>query len=144
FRLYLLLRENPRLVCAPDAAFLLAVAGHRKAFYLEQDRNTSGVRQIAASKTQGYAVMAQQQLHRRHFPESTIPTFSVLMIAPTDRRRDALRKAIFGKPGAELWKFAAVPDLSPEQFLFDPIFFPCEGEPKPLVKASDDASSADA
>ncbi len=69
FRLYTLLRESPRLICAPDAAFMLAVGEHRKAFYLEQDRNTSGVRQVAASKTPGYAALAERQLHRRHFPE---------------------------------------------------------------------------
>lgn len=134
FRLYLLLRESPRLVAAPDAAFLLSVAGHNKAFYLEQDRNTSGVRQIAASKTQGYTEMAKRGSHRRHFPTATVESFSVLMIAPTDRRRDALRKAIREKPGAELWKFAAAPDLRPDTFLHSPIFYPCAGDPMPLVK----------
>ena len=77
FRLYTLLRESPRLICAPDSAFMLSVGPHRKAFYLEQDRNTSGVRQIAASKTPGYAALAERQLHRQHFPETTLDTFSV-------------------------------------------------------------------
>jgi hypothetical protein len=134
FRLYTLIRESPRLVCAPDAAFMLTVKGHSKVFYLEQDRNTSGVRQIAASKTQGYAVMAQFQMHRKHFPGATLDAFTVLMIAPTHRRRDALRKAIHGKPGSELWRFAAVPDVTPDQFLHSPIFYPCVGDPTPLIK----------
>jgi hypothetical protein len=135
FRLFTLLRESPRLVCAPDSAFLLSVAGHRKAFYLEQDRNTSGVRQIAASKTQGYAVMAHQKLHLRHFPTATVETFGVVMIAPTERRRDALRKAIADKPGATLWRFASATDLTPETFLHSSIFYPCVGERTALVKA---------
>lgn len=134
FRLYTLLRESPRLVCAPDSAFLLAVAGHSKTFYLEQDRATSGVTQIAASKTPGYAMLAQTNLHRRHF-QSTADSFSVLMVTPSERRRDALRKAIKDKPGAELWRFAHVADLIPDKVLFEPVWFSCKKEePDPLVK----------
>ena len=133
FRLYLLIHENPRLVCAPDAAFLLEMDGHRKAFYLEQDRNTSGTRQIAASKTKGYSVMAEQALHRKHFPDETIGSFSVLMIAPDERRRDALRKAIKDKPGADLWKFACLRDVTPETFFHGPVFHPCAGQPTALM-----------
>lgn len=142
YRLYTLIRETPRLVCAPDAAFLLTVNAHSKVFYVEQDRNTSGVRQIASSKTQGYAVMAHTEMHRRHYPTATVNSFSVLMVAPTARRRDALRKAIHGKPGSELWRFAAVPDLTPRSFLNSPIFYPCTGDPLPLVKLQPDTAAA--
>ena len=134
YRIYTLIQESPRLVCAPDAAFVLEVRGHAKVFYLEQDRNTSGVAQIAASKTAGYAALAERQLHRKHFPQTTLDAFSVLMIAPSERRRDALKKAIREKPDAALWRFAAVSDLTPETFLFAPVFHPCEGEPLPLIK----------
>lgn len=134
FRLYTLLRESPRLVCAPDAAFLLALRGHKKVFYLEQDRNTSGVNRIAASKTPGYAELAARQLHRRHFPDATVESFTVLVVTTTARRRDALRKALRGKPGADLWKFVARPELQPETFLHEPIHYPCDGEPVALVK----------
>jgi hypothetical protein len=136
FRLYTLIRESPRLVCAPDAAFLLTVRGHSKVFYLEQDRNTSGVFQIASSKTPGYAAMAEQQLHRRHFPESTLDDFSVLMVAPTPKRRDALRKAIRDKGAAKLWRFAAAGEVQPDKFLHEPIWCPVDGEPTPLIKGS--------
>ena len=134
YRIYTLINETPRLVCAPDAAFLLAMRGHAKVFYLEQDRNTSGVAQIAASKTAGYAAMAERCLHRRHFPQTTLDAFSVLMVAPSERRRDALKKAIREKPGAALWRFVAVQDLTPERFLVAPIFHRCDGEPLPLIK----------
>ena len=42
YRLYELVSDPvaPRVVCVPDAAFLLAKDGHRKIFYLEQDRDT--------------------------------------------------------------------------------------------------------
>jgi len=134
FRLYTLIRQSPRLICAPDAAFLLTFKGHRKIFYLEQDRNTSGVNQIASSKTPGYAAMAEQQTHRRHFPQATIDDFSVLMIAPTPRRRDALRKAIREKLGAKLWRFAAAADVQPDKVLYAPIWHGIESAPTPLIK----------
>ena len=141
YRLYTLLRESPRLVCVPDAAFLLSIGPHRKVFYLEQDRATTGVRQIAARKTPGYAELATQDMHRRHFPEATVDSFTVLMIAPTARRRDALRKALNGKSGADLWKFAAEGDLTVASFLHEPVFFPCEGDPVPLVESRSPATS---
>ena len=142
FRLYTLLRENPRLVCAPDSAFLLSVKGRSKIFYLEQDRATSGVTQIAASKTPGYAALAQSNLHRRHFAAST-ENFSVLMVAPTERRRDALRKAIEDRPSAALWRFATATDLMPDKVFFEPVWFSChKAEPDPLVKQPTDESAS--
>jgi protein involved in plasmid replication-relaxation len=134
FRLYSLLRTSPRLICAPDAAFLLATRGHSKVFYLEQDRATTGVHQIAASKAQGYAVLSEVNGHRRHFPESTVESFTVLMVAPNARRRDALRKVIGEKRGASLWRFASQEDVKPEKLLFQPIWYPCDGEPESLIK----------
>ncbi len=134
FRLYTLLRSVPRLVCAPDAAFLLNARGHAKVFYLEEDRATSGVQQIAATKTQGYAVLAEVFGHRRHFPQATVDKFTVLMVAPNARRRDALRKALRDKPGASLWRFASAEEMQPEGLLHEPIWHPCEGEPAPLIK----------
>lgn len=138
YRLFTLLRESPRLVSAPDAAFLLESQGHSKTFYLEQDRATSGVQQVASGKTLGYAAMAEQKLERRHF-SATVPGFSVLMIAPNDRRRDALRKAISTKPGSHLWRFASTGDVVPEKILHSPIWYRCESdEPVPLVMRRQD------
>ena len=136
FRLYTVLRAMPRLVCAPDAAFLLNARGHSKVFYLEQDRATSGVQQIAATKSQGYAVLAEVFGHRRHFPQATVDKFTVLMVAPNARRRDALRKAIREKPGANLWRFAAADEMQPARLLYEPIWYPCDGEPAPLRRAA--------
>ena len=57
------------------------------------------------------------------------------MIAPSARRRDNLRKAIAEKPGAALWRFATVGDVTPESVLHSPIWFSCnKDEPGPLVK----------
>jgi hypothetical protein len=134
YRLYTLLRDEPKLICAPDAAFLLSMDGHKKVFYIEQDRNTSGVFQVASSKTKGYAVMAELNLHRRHFPQATVDSFTVVMVTPSPKRRDALRTAIKDKPGAHLWRFASATDLTPEAFLFGPAFYPCDGEPCSLIR----------
>ena len=134
FRLYTLIHENPKLICAPDAAFLLSMAGHKKIYYLEQDRHSSGVYQVASSKTKGYAVMAEAFLQRRHFPQATVERFTVILVAPSPKRRDALRTAIKDKPGSPLWRFASATDLTPESFLFEPIFYPCDGEAVPLVR----------
>ena len=63
------------------------------------------------------------------------------MIAPNERRRSALRKAIAGKPGATLWQFAALPEVTSDRFLFDSIWHPCQGEPVALVKRDYKAES---
>ena len=42
---------------------------------------------------------------------------AVLMIAPSPKRRDSLRHAIRGKPGASLWRFAARQDFVPATLL---------------------------
>lgn len=144
FRLYTVLRESPRLVCAPDAAFLLSVGGHRKVFYLEQDRNTSGVRRVAASKTPGYASLAHHSGHLRHFPSATVGTFIVIVVAPTARRRDALVKALRDKGGAALWRFVSATDLTTDRVFFAPIYHRCNGEPVPLVRLDADGNNQEA
>jgi Replication-relaxation len=137
YRLLTTLQESPRLCCAPDAAFLLSREGNKKVYYLEEDRNTSGVERVAASKTKGYAELAVRQWHRRHFMEATVPTFTVLMIAPTSRRRDHLRHAIHNKPGWELWRFAASTELTADSFLHAPILYRCDSNVGvPLVQPS--------
>lgn len=134
FKLYTLIRAQPRLVANPDAGFLLSCRGFRKVYYLELDRATSGIQQIANSKPAGFAAMAEEQLHRRHFPEANVDSFAVLLVTPTPQRRDALRKAFSPRPGAALWKFSSWTDVTAEKLLHEPVFYPCTGEPAPLVK----------
>ena len=92
----------------------MSACGQAKVFDLEEDRATSGVQQIAATKRQGDAVLSEVCGHRRHFPEATIDKFTVVMVAPTARRRDALRKAIHDKSGSQFWRFASADDMQPE------------------------------
>jgi hypothetical protein len=134
FKLFTEIQRTPkRLVANPDAAFLLSYREHRKVYFVELSRGTSGIRQIAASKTPGFAAMAQQRLHRRLYPDTTTDSFTVLAIEPSIGRRDLLAKAIRDKAGADLWKFAAWSEIKPETLLFEPIFRDCYGKASALV-----------
>ena len=134
FCLHTVFRENPPLSCSPDAAWLLGYGEHQIVFYLEQDRNTSGVRSIAASKTNGYAELAQRNGHRTHFPETTLDRFRVLMVTTHHGRRKALAQAIKGKERADLWLFACQDDLTAESFPFGDVFYDCHGTAGPLIR----------
>ena len=139
YRIYTLLRENPRLVCA-RLRVSAKPAGHRKVFYLEQDRATSGVQQIANGKTQGYAVMADGGSHRRHFPEATVDTFAVLMIAPMAAPRTrCVRRSNLNLGHA--WRFASAEDLKPETLFGRRCFIPATASRPARVRAkgADDA-----
>lgn len=142
FRLYTLIRAQPRLVCNPDAGFLLSCHGtsegageFKKVYYVELDRGTTGIQQIAASKTPGYAAMAPGRLQRRHFPDTNVDSFAVLHVTTSAKRRDLLRKAFATKTGADSWKFVCWDDLVPETLCSAPIFFACTGDGMPLIRA---------
>jgi hypothetical protein len=137
FKLYTLIRQQPKLVCIPDAGFLLSTQGFKKVFYIEQDRGTSGADEVASQKSKGYAALAEEHLHKKHFPESNVSSFMVLLIAPNQVRRESLRRAFRGKPGADLWRFVAASDMEPSQLFSSDIFFPCEGDPRALIKKKD-------
>lgn len=136
YRLYTLLSEpgQPRLVAAPDAAFLLEKDDFRKVFYLEQDRDsTKNAQRVASQKARGYAALFDRRLHTRHFPTANVEKFTVLMVAPTLKRVHALRQAFASHAGSQLYKFASLSELTPETFLTAPIWFPCSGDPAPLL-----------
>lgn len=134
YRLYTKLGQ--KLVCAPDAAFLLAKDGFRKVFYVELDRDTTeSSDRVAAQKCQGFAGLFEKRAHlHKHFPMANVEKFTVLFIVPTVRRRDALRASFSNKPAPWMYKFAALVDLKPETFLTERIWYPCVGDPAALVK----------
>jgi len=141
FALFTLIKESPRLVCKPDAAWLLTVQiptggelrSVSKVFLLEQDLGTTGASQFAARKHKGFAELLNRQLHKRYFPSTNVDAFTVICITPTQTRMNALRRAMKGKPGSELWKFASADQLSSKTFLFESVFHPVVGDPMPLV-----------
>lgn len=137
FRLYTMLRDHPRLVCVPDAAFLLVKDGYRKCFYVEVDRDTTQpAERVAARKCEGYAELAARCQHKKHFPTCNVDKFNVLMIVPSAKRRETLRRAIGSKRGQELWKFAVMQDLASAQYLTGPVWYPATGDAHALVKGS--------
>ena len=137
-KLYTELKTKPKkIVCAPDSGFLLEIGGHRGVFYLEQDRDRDNYshKRVAALKSPGYFELHRRQHYRKQFPTTTLNRFSVLMVTPNEKRRDALRRAFEGKPALEFWRFSSLTDMTPETFLHEPIWYRTgSDDPEPLVK----------
>lgn len=135
FDLYMVAQDTPRrIVFAPDLGFVVNYRGQKRAWYGEIDRMTTGIQQIAASKTPGYAVVAERKLWTRHFPDADKRPFGVLMVTLSAGRRDMLRKLIAEKPGGKLWRFASWDDLTPATILHESVFRDSEGNAVPLIK----------
>jgi predicted ArsR family transcriptional regulator len=135
YRLYS--RLTDKLVCVPDAAFLLERNDQRRVFYLEQDRDTTkAAQQFAARKCNGYAGLLEQRGHGRHFQGMGGEEFRVLVVAPSVNRRDALRKAVAQKPASWLWRFASLTDLTADTMLTGCVWFKCVGDEPGTLLAS--------
>jgi hypothetical protein len=139
YRLFTEIQAWPRLVCAPDAAFMLARHGTHFIFYVELDRGErnrgTNAKNIVLHKNRGYRELARLGLHRRHFPGTNAEGFSVLLIAPNASRRDAICRA-FGKKDphlyrTDLWQFASLKDISSENMLQSEIFYRCHNAELP-------------
>lgn len=146
-RLFTELSSSPKLVCVPDAAFVLEFEGQRAVCYLEQDRDSFFHDRVAARKSPGYAGLFLQQLHKHHFPETTLDHFFVVVITPTAKRSNQLRTAFAAKnkdtPSERIYRFASFDELTPENFLFEPMFRCCHHEDRvPLVKRSGESPAA--
>ena len=134
YSLQTVFRQTPPLSCSPDAGWLLGYGEHQIVFYLEQDRNTSGVKQIAASKCKGYAELANRNGHRKHFAATTLDRFRVLMVTTHHGRRKALARAIKGAERSDLWLFVCQDELTADNFPFGDVFYDCEGNAGPLIR----------
>lgn len=134
FCLHTQLSVDPPLSCSPDAGFVLSLRGHRKVYYLERDLGTSSPKQIAARKTKGYATLAAQQQHRRHFPETTLDTFGVLCVTTNAYRCEQIAKQISKRPRPDLWLLIEEKELTADSFLSEPITLNHKLERAPLVK----------
>lgn len=142
YSLHTVFQKDPPLSCSPDAGFLLGYGDQKIVYYLEQDRNTSGVRSIAASKTKGYAQLAYRGQFKQHFPDTTLERFRVLMVTTHHGRRKALARAIKGCERSDLWLFAVEEDLAPENFPFGDVFYDCNGTAGPLIKKRNQGDEA--
>jgi hypothetical protein len=121
-RLYSLLREEPRLDCRPDAAFLIQRALDRVPYYLEYETGFNGFKE-AARKAIYYRELASQRRHLVHFPEATSGRFLVLMICPKDRFRDQVASTIASHDpdGHQFWRLVSLADATPERLLTQPV-----------------------
>ena len=88
-RFSLYTRLGPKLVCAPDAGFLLEKHGFKMVHYLELDRDTTQpADRVAAQKCHGYAGLYEKRLHTgRHFPAANVEPFTVLFVADAEAAR---------------------------------------------------------
>ncbi len=136
-RYVLHVQVTDKLVCKPDAAFLLQKDQHSKVFMLEQDRDTTkSAERVANFKAGGYTALVEHRLHiTRYFPGAMMEKPLVLVIAPSEKRRKALQAAFGKQPTCWLYRFAAIPDLTPESFLTGKVWYPCVGEAGSLVKS---------
>ena len=124
---------------------MLTVHDVSKVFYLEQDLGTSSPTQIAARKTKGYASMLQRELHRKHFPDTTLSRFSVLVVTNSSYRCRAIGEALRKRPNPEAWLLINQKELTVNSFLHSPIVYDTQAVPGPLVKPAtptDESSSA--
>lgn len=139
FCLHTVLRETPKpLSCSPDAGCLIHVpeTDERMVVYIEQDRNTgTGPKQIARQKMPGYCELLFQQGHQRHFPETNIDRFIVLLITTSALRMRLIAESIRERgEGADQWLLTTTEQLTPESFPYGDIFFNHNLDVGPLLK----------
>lgn len=134
FTLHTQLSESPKLSCSPDAGFVLSLRGFSKVYYLERDLGTSSPHQVAARKTRGYAELARQQGHLKHFPNANVPIFSVLFVSTTPYRCRQLGKELRRREMPELWLMVDEHELTSDAFLHSSIIYRSDGSMSSLVK----------
>ncbi len=138
YKTYTVVRQDGKkqIVCVPDSCFEVIVGQsgqYRRAYYVELERGTDAPRRVAAKKSPGYAGLFETDKWRLHFPHAD--GFRVLCVATRGSRwRDELRSEFKGKPGAELWLFAAIQDLRPETFLHEQVLYGANDGPKPFLR----------
>jgi hypothetical protein len=140
FRLYTITSEQPRRIVAnPDFAFEIKFGNFRRAYYGEYETGSEeSPARCAARKNQGAFGLAQAGLFKRHFPQAT--DMVSLAFCPNRPWLESMRKAMKDKPGASLWRFAAVDQITAENFLHGDLFYTCADGPLPFVKPASPAS----
>ena len=122
-KLFTVVKNRPRVVCAPDAALMIEFQGAKRACYVELERGTSGPRNVAKKKAEGFDLLHKRKLHHQHFPDLSEPNFDVLCVAQNRVHRDQLRRAFKDAPGKQLWLFVDKNQLSAESFFFKPVWY---------------------
>ena len=133
--------EPTKIVCLPDAGFVLSYQDQHVVVLLEQDRDTDFYERVAAKKSPGYRELFVTRGHRKMFPNTTLEFFYVLVITPTAKRREQLRKAFTKNKRnhdhdvRKVYRFGSLDELNEHNLLFEPMFACCHHDDKvPLIK----------
>lgn len=141
-KLFTVVKNRPRIVCAPDAGFLIEYEGKTRICYVELERGTSGARHVAKKKANGFDLLQKRQLHKQHFPEVDDDCFDVLCVAQNRVHRDQLKNAFKDSPGKQLWLFVDKNQLTPDAFFFKPIWHNVfASEPVALINTQNSKSN---
>ena len=136
-KLFTVVKNRPRIVCAPDAAFMIEYQGALRACYIELERGTSGPRHVTKKKADGFDLLHKRKLHHQHFADLNEPNFDVLCVAPNRVHRDHLRRAFKDASGKQLWLFVDKNQLNADSFFFKPIWYDVTNKnPIPLIQKS--------
>lgn len=128
-----------RLIVYPDALLILRhkPTGARRLYFVEIDRGTEGGRVLRA-KAAAYRLYEEQQIYRKF---GDFPHFRVLLQAPSAKHAQAVRRALAGCKGEELFWTAAAGDLQPDTLLAARVWTTSSGKaqsifqtPKPPVE----------
>lgn len=133
FKLYTVPQENPRIVCAPDAAMGIQFGDWLRAWYLEFETGSDGSpARVAALKHKGYHFLNLKQLFKLHVPGAN--DMRCLVACPHASWRDTMRKEMKQYPSANLWAFVSTPEfLKAENPLTAEVLYTVDGGPYPLI-----------
>lgn len=124
----------------PDLVFALARGPAWRLFFLEADRGSESVQEIAL-KQAGYFHLQEaadpdhpsQRLWQRYGP---VRDFRVLFVTTTARRVETLCRQLEGAPGFGLMAFANIHQLEAENAIFGRIWTVADGGRKSLLRES--------
>jgi hypothetical protein len=135
FKLYHLFPGGPKgLFVYPDALFILryeeAERSAQRLYFAEIDRDTEGT-EVIRNKAAAYQLYREQNIQKK-FGE--FPRFRVLLQAPSAKHAAAVRRALNGCKGEELFWTAAAPDVNPETILTAPVWTDSAGKPRSIFR----------
>jgi len=122
----------------PDLVFALARGSAWRLFFLEADRGSESVQEIAL-KQAGYAHLqdapdpdhGSQRLWQRYGPARD---FRVLFVTTTPRRVETLHRQLTERPGFELMTFTSLAEVQNRNVLFESIWHAKSGSLRALLK----------
>ncbi len=124
----------------PDLVFSLKKASAERLFFLEADRGTEGIQEIAL-KLKGYNAYAkardlQQPDQFRWQRYGPMTDFRVLLVTTSARRVEVVQQQLMSTPGFELLASTTLNELTESNPVFDAIWRLADGSTRALMKRS--------